>query len=70
MGATASIATVEKKNVLRVPTRAIKSAGTQKIVVVQAGGETRNIVVETGLADGTYTEIISGVSEGTVVVVE
>ncbi len=70
MGATATIATIEKKNVLRVPTRAIKSAGTQKIVVVQDGSATRNVVVETGLADGSNTEIISGVSEGTVVVVE
>lgn len=70
MGATASVATVEKKNVLRVPTRAIKSAGTQKIVIVRDGNDTRNVVVETGVSDGNNTEIISGVSEGTVVVIE
>ncbi len=70
MGATLKIATVEKKDVLRVPTRAVKGAGTQKIVVVQDGGGTRNVVVETGLSDGDNTEIISGVSEGTVILIE
>jgi RND family efflux transporter MFP subunit len=70
MGATLKIATVEKKDVLRVPARALKDAGTQKIVVVQDGGGTRNVVVETGLSDGDNTEIISGVSEGTVIVIE
>ena len=70
MGATVNIATIEKKNVLRVPARAIKSAGTQKIVVVQDGNGTRNVVVETGLSDGNDTEIISGVKEGTTLVVE
>ncbi|MBI4674846.1 MAG: efflux RND transporter periplasmic adaptor subunit [Chloroflexi bacterium] len=70
MGATVNIATLVKKNVLRVPSRAIKSAGAQKIVVVQEGNQTRNVVVETGVSDGNQTEIISGVIEGTVVIVE
>ncbi len=70
MGATVNIATLEIKNVLRVPSRAIKSAGTQKIVMVREGNATRNVVVETGLSDGDSTEIISGVTEGTVIVIE
>lgn len=70
MGATVNIATVERKDVLRVPARAIKSAGTQKVVVVEDGTGTRNVVVETGLSDGNETEIISGVKEGTVVVID
>lgn len=71
MGATANIATLEKKSVLTVPSRAIKSAGGQKIVVVrQANGTTQNVVVETGVSDGNQTEIVSGVDEGTVVVIE
>jgi len=70
MGATVNIATVEKKDVLRVPSRAIKNAGTQKVVVVPDGSGTRNVVVETGLSDGNNTEILSGVDEGTVVLVE
>ncbi len=71
MGVTVGIATREKKNVLRVPTRAIKSAGAQKIVVVRdANGATRNVVVETGVSDGAQTEIVRGVDEGTVIVIE
>lgn len=71
MGVTANIATLEKKNVLRVPARAIKSAGAQKIVVVRdANGNTRNIVVETGVSDGAQTEIVNGINEGAVIVIE
>jgi RND family efflux transporter MFP subunit len=71
MGVTANIATLEKKNVLTVPARALKSAGGQKIVVVRdANGNTRNVVVETGVSDGNHTEIVSGVNEGTIVVIE
>ena len=70
MGATINIATVEKKNVLRVPSRAVKNAGSQKIVVVLDGSGTRNAVVQTGVSDGSETEIISGVQEGTVIVLE
>ncbi|TAH48496.1 MAG: efflux RND transporter periplasmic adaptor subunit [Chloroflexota bacterium] len=70
MGATLNIATIEKKNVLRVPARAIKNAGTQKIVVVKEGNNTRNVVVQTGVSDGNETEIQSGVSEGAIIVIE
>ncbi len=70
MGATVNIATIEKNDVLRLPSRAVKSAGSQHVVVVRDGAGTRNVVVETGLADGSNTEIVSGVGEGTVVVIE
>lgn len=71
MGVTANIATLEKKNVLTVPSRAIKSAGAQKIVVVRdANGGTRNVVVATGVSDGNQTEILSGMEEGTTIVIE
>lgn len=70
MGATVNIATVERKDVLRVPLRAVKDAGSQKILVVRDGNQTRNVVVVTGLSDGNNTEIVSGVDEGTVVVIE
>jgi HlyD family secretion protein len=71
MGATVNIATLVKKNVLLVPSRAVKSAGSQKIVVVRdANGSTRNVVVQTGVSDGNQTEIVSGVEEGTIIVIE
>lgn len=70
MGATVKITTVEKKGVLLVPSRAIKNAGTQHIVTVRDAGGTRNVVVEIGLSDGERTEIVSGLSEGTTIVIE
>jgi HlyD family secretion protein len=70
MGATVKIATVEKKNVLLVPSRAIKNAGTQKIIGVRIDGILRNVVIQTGLSDGNQTEVISGLNEGTLVVLE
>ncbi|OQY80710.1 MAG: hypothetical protein B6D41_20660 [Chloroflexi bacterium UTCFX4] len=71
MGVTASIATLEKKNILKVPTRAIQSAGAQKIVVVRdATGATRNVVVETGVSNGSETEIVNGLEPGMTIVIE
>ncbi len=70
MGATCKIATVEKKDVWLLPARAIKSAGTQKIVTALIDGSTRNLVVQTGLSDGNQTEIISGLEPGIEVVIE
>lgn len=71
MGVTANIATLDKKNILKVPTRAIQSAGAQKIVVVRdATGATRNIVVETGVSNGSETEIVSGLESGMTLVIE
>lgn len=70
MGATIKIATLEKKGVLWVPSRAIKTAGSEKYVVVQDGATRQNLVVETGVTNGTQTEIVSGVPEGATVVVE
>jgi HlyD family secretion protein len=67
MGANLKIQTVEKKNVLLVPNRAIKNVGTRKAVRVLAPGDPRDVIVETGVTDGVQTEIVSGVNEGDVV---
>jgi multidrug efflux pump subunit AcrA (membrane-fusion protein) len=70
MGATIKIATVEKKGVWLLPARAIKTAGTQKIVSALIDGSVRNVVIQTGLSDGNQTEVIDGLAPGTRVVVE
>ncbi len=70
MGATIKIATVEKKGVLLVPSRALRSAGSQKIVSAIVDGVPQNVVVETGVSDGNQTEVISGLKLGDKVVVE
>ncbi len=54
----------EKKNVLLVPTTAIKKQGKEKIIQVLENGKSVEKIVQTGLADSQYTEIISGVNEG------
>ncbi len=64
MGATMRIQTVEKTDVLLVPNRAVKSAGTQKAVHIVAPGTPRDVIVQTGVTDGNETEIVSGLSEG------
>jgi macrolide-specific efflux system membrane fusion protein len=70
MGATIKIATVDKKNVLLVPSRAIRNAGSQKIVTASVNGLQENVVVETGVSDGNNTEIVAGIEEGEQVVIQ
>jgi RND family efflux transporter MFP subunit len=69
MGASLKITTVEKKNVLLVPSRAVKQAGARKSVTVLVGNEPREVIVETGVSNGQEMEIVSGVEEEDVVVV-
>jgi RND family efflux transporter MFP subunit len=69
MGANLKIQTIEKKDVLVVPNRALKNVGTRKAVRIVAPGEPRDVIVETGVSDGNYTEIVSGVNEGDLVVI-
>lgn len=71
MSATADIAIGERSNVLLVLTRAIKQDGQgNSIVMVHAGGELQPRPVITGLSDGSRTEILDGLSEGEIVVIE
>lgn len=70
MGATCKIATVEKKAVLLVPSRAVRNAGSQKIVTTNVGGLNQNVVVVTGVTDGNNTEIVSGLEEGEQIVID
>lgn len=71
MSATADIVTHERRNVLLVPDQAITqdSQGNPVVkVVVNEDIETRTVV--TGISDGFNTEIVSGLAEGEVVLVE
>lgn len=68
MTANVSIVTASKNNVLLVPTTALLPKGTSQVVQVQGEGSgaqpVTEIEVQTGLTDGTYTEIVSGLNEG------
>ena len=68
MTANISIITAEHDNVLLVPNASLLPKGSGHIVQVRdAAGKTRDIDVETGVSDGTQTEIVSGVTEGTLI---
>lgn len=64
MGASLKVQTVEKKNVLLVPSRAIKAVGTRKAVRVVGPGIARDVIVLTGTSDGNETEVIEGLNDG------
>jgi HlyD family secretion protein len=57
MTATAAAIVASASNVLEVPNRAIKTQGNQKFVIVLVGKDQIPVPVQTGLTDGTNTEI-------------
>jgi HlyD family secretion protein len=61
MTTTVTIETMKMENILAVPNLALKTSGSTKMVQKEDG---TSVVVETGVTDGRYTEIISGLSEG------
>lgn len=68
-GMTANLAIVVERrdNVLLLPTRAVRTQGNQKTVTVQYKGQSITQNVTTGLTNDTSVEIISGLQEGDVV---
>ena len=70
MSATVRIATQAKPNVLLVPSRAVQPVGRQKIARIVRGGRIVETEVTTGLTDKQQVEIVSGLQEGDVVVVD
>jgi len=70
MTANLTITTAKKDSVLLIPTTALLPKGAGHVVqVLNADGKTtREVDVQTGLTDGTQTEIISGLKEGDKVV--
>ncbi len=70
-GMTANLAleVEHRDNVLLVPVRAVRTSGTRKIVTVQVNGQSVQNTVTTGLSNDTSIEIVSGVSEGDIVVI-
>ncbi|MBM3129784.1 MAG: efflux RND transporter periplasmic adaptor subunit [Chloroflexi bacterium] len=69
MTANLDITTAHKDNVLVVPNTALLPKGNERIVqVVGADGKTSEVEVQTGLSDGSFTEITGGIAEGTRIV--
>ncbi len=66
---TISIVVDQRSDVLLVPNRAISRSGTATTVKVLKDGVAESRSITTGLSNGTYTEVISGLSEGEQVVI-
>jgi Cu(I)/Ag(I) efflux system membrane fusion protein len=65
-----NVAAESKNNVLQVPASSVIQTGSKNVVVVaKGGGYFQPVDVETGLNNGEYIEIISGLKEGMKVVV-
>ncbi|OOH88464.1 efflux transporter periplasmic adaptor subunit [Pasteurellaceae bacterium 15-036681] len=64
MTAQGRVVIAEKNDVLLVPTTALKKRGNEVFVQVLENGQAIDKIVETGLADSSHTEIISGIAQG------
>ncbi len=62
--------TTEKKNVLAVPSSAVKTVGSSSSVTLLDGEERYRLSVSIGKSLGGYTEILNGISEGDVVIAD
>lgn len=70
MTADANIIIAQKDNVLLVPNRAIRATGNHYVVNVQlAPNQVKEMEIKPGLANDQETEVISGLTEGQVVVI-
>jgi RND family efflux transporter MFP subunit len=67
--AYATVIVDERKDVLTIPTTAIVAEKEQRFCVVVADGKAVRKLIETGLSDGTRTEVVSGL-EGSELVVK
>jgi HlyD family secretion protein len=69
MSASGQIITDSRPNVIAIPPRAIRRRGADQVVDVRRNGAVEEQVVSTGLSDTNNVEVLSGLSEGDVVVV-
>ncbi|MCX8009364.1 MAG: hypothetical protein N3A54_06760, partial [Patescibacteria group bacterium] len=67
MTGDATFITQEKQNTLIVPISFVTTKNGKKYVTIKNNGKFEDIEVTTGLENDTEIEILSGVSEGTVV---
>lgn len=68
MSADLVIRVSEKTGVLSVPLFMVAERDGKTFVTVREGEATRDVEVETGVSDGDFVEIVSGISEGAVLV--
>ncbi|MCJ7509554.1 MAG: biotin/lipoyl-binding protein [Dehalococcoidia bacterium] len=70
MNASVTITVAQAQDVLTVPSQAIQTEGFRSVVEVQKDdGSTEKVAVQTGLTDGTNTEITQGLEEGQTIII-
>jgi hypothetical protein len=70
MNASVTIILDQAQDVLIVPASVVQSEGFENVVeVLGDDGSTEKVVVQTGLTDGTNTEIVEGLEEGQTVII-
>ena len=70
MTAVANIVYAERQNALLVPNRAIRRSGQERTVDVQVDGKAEPRTLRVGLSDEQRTEVLEGLQEGDIVLVE
>ncbi len=68
MASTANIIIQTKNDVLLVPSGAIQTQGEQSVIRVLQNGKEQILPVQTGISSDSQTEVVSGLSEGEVVI--
>lgn len=59
-----------RDGVLSIPSDAIQKDDTGRYVSVKDGNANKQVYIKTGITDGVYTEVLSGLSEGDEILVE
>ncbi len=71
MTVTTTFVIMEKLNVIRIPNKAVKKVGSKQIVTVSTGEKTaKEVEIITGLTDGRFVEVLSGLNIGDKLVYE
>lgn len=70
MGANLVITTQTVENALLIPKRAVRQAGRHKVVRVLVGRQQAEVVITTGLSNESEIEVLSGLQEGQVVLLD
>lgn len=70
MAANVDITARRKDNVLLLPNRAFETVGRRQYVTVKQGDGTTKVEVETGLSNNTDTEVLSGLTQGQIVMLK
>jgi len=69
MNASANIILQQRENVLLVPNRAVRSVGKTKTATVVNGEQSNEVSVTLGLSGDTKSEVVDGLHEGDVVII-